>query len=86
MYEKKKKLIKKKKNLTSNLRTEWFNKIFGRDIVSAGRKLHTMFCVSRTTLLGSQWDSHKPPGFHLKFLKLCSEDQLSFYGFGTTWG
>ncbi len=25
-------------------------------------------------LLGSRWDSHKPPGFHLKYLKLCSED------------
>ncbi len=37
-------------------------------------------------LLGSQWDSHKPPGFHPKYLKLCSEDEQSFYGFGTTWG
>ncbi len=36
-------------------------------------------------LLGSQWDSHKPPGFHPKYLKLCSEDEQSFYGFGTTW-
>ncbi len=26
-------------------------------------------------LLGSQWDSHKPPGFHPKYLKLCSEDE-----------
>ncbi len=24
-------------------------------------------------LLGSQWDSHKPPGFYLKYLKVCSE-------------
>ncbi len=24
-------------------------------------------------LLGSQWDSHKPPGFHPKYLKLCSK-------------
>ncbi len=31
-----------------------------------------------------QQDSHKPPVFHLKYLKLCSE--RSFYGFGTTWG
>ncbi len=27
-----------------------------------------------------------PPGFHPKYLKLCSEDEQSFYGFGTTWG
>ncbi len=37
-------------------------------------------------LLGSRWCSHKPPGFHSKYLKLCSEDEQSFYGFGTTWG
>ncbi len=37
-------------------------------------------------LLGSQWDSHKPPSFHPKYLKLCSENERSFYGFGTTWG
>ncbi len=37
-------------------------------------------------LFGSQWDSHKPPGFHPKYLKLCSEDERNFYGFGTTWG
>ncbi len=37
-------------------------------------------------LFGSQWDSHKPPGFHPKYLKLCSEDEQSFYRFGTTWG
>uniref|UniRef100_A0A8C2IG93 Diacylglycerol kinase n=1 Tax=Cyprinus carpio TaxID=7962 RepID=A0A8C2IG93_CYPCA len=28
---------------------------------------------------GSLWDSHKPPGFHPKYLKLCSEDERSFY-------
>ncbi len=28
----------------------------------------------------------KPPGFHPKYLILCSEDKRSFYGFGTTWG
>ncbi len=37
-------------------------------------------------LLGSQWDSHKPPEFYLKYLKLCSEDEQSFNGDGTTWG
>ncbi len=29
---------------------------------------------------------NKPPGFHPKYLKLSSEDELSFYRFGTTWG
>ncbi len=33
-------------------------------------------------LLGSQWEYLKNP----KYLKLCSEDEQSFYGFGTTWG
>ncbi len=37
-------------------------------------------------ILGSQWASHKPPGFYLKYLKLCSEDEQSFYGVGTTCG
>ncbi len=38
-------------------------------------------------LLGSQWDRHKPPGFYLKYLKLCSKkDEKSFYGVGTTCG
>ncbi len=31
-------------------------------------------------LLGSQWDSHKPPGFHTKYIKLCSEDEQTFTG------
>ncbi len=34
----------------------------------------------------SQRDSHKFPGFYLKYLKLSSEDELRFYGFGTTCG
>ncbi len=29
-------------------------------------------------------DSHKSPGFHQKYLKLCSEDEQSFYRFGMT--
>ncbi len=37
-------------------------------------------------LLGGQWDSHKPPGSYLKYLKLCSEDERSFYGVGRTCG
>ncbi len=28
----------------------------------------------------------EPPGSHPKYLKLCSEDEQSFYGFGTTLG
>ncbi len=35
-------------------------------------------------LLGSQRNRHKPPGFYLKYLKLCSEDEQSYYGVGTT--
>ncbi len=31
-------------------------------------------------LLGSQWDSHKPPSFHPKYLKLCSETNKAFTG------
>ncbi len=37
-------------------------------------------------LLDTQCDSHKPPGFHPKYLKLCSEEKQSFYGSGMTWG
>ncbi len=35
-------------------------------------------------LLGSQWDSHKPPDFHPKYLKLCS-DRLSKLFKGLEW-
>ncbi len=35
-------------------------------------------------LLGSQWDYLKPPDFPPKYLKLCSEDEQSFYGVETT--
>ncbi len=31
-------------------------------------------------LLGSKWDSHKPPGFHPKYLKLCSKTNKAFMG------
>ncbi len=40
----------------------------------------------RWYLLASQWDSHKPPGSHLKYLKLCSEGGQSFYGVEMTCG
>ncbi len=36
-------------------------------------------------LLDSRWDNHNP-SFYLKYLKLCSEDELSFYGVETTCG
>ncbi len=56
----------------------------------AGDAFHTFMDLDSVNLLGSQWDSHKPPVFHpkivLNYLKLCSEDEWSFYGFGTTWG
>ncbi len=29
---------------------------------------------------------HKALGFHQKYLNLCSEDERTSYGFGTTWG
>ncbi len=31
-------------------------------------------------LFGSQWDSHKSPGFHPKHLKLFSKDEQRFMG------
>uniref|UniRef100_A0A8C1N6U5 Cysteine and histidine-rich domain-containing protein 1 n=1 Tax=Cyprinus carpio TaxID=7962 RepID=A0A8C1N6U5_CYPCA len=31
-------------------------------------------------------DLHKPPGFHPKYLKLCSEDERRCNGFGRSWG
>ncbi len=37
-------------------------------------------------LLGIQWDSHKPPDSHPKYLTLCSEDERSIYEFGSTRG
>ncbi len=49
------------------------------------RRISYFYGPWQCNLLGSQWDSHKPPGFHPKYLKLCSEDERSFYGFGTTW-
>ncbi len=30
--------------------------------------------------------SQKAPGFHQKYLNLCSEDERRSYGFGMTWG
>ncbi len=46
--------------------------------------LFILFWPWQWNLLCSQWDSHKPPGFHPKYLELHSEDKQSFYGFGMT--
>ncbi len=54
---------------------------------------YTYFVPWQCNLLGSQWDSqwdsHKLPGFHPKYLVIsCSEDERSFYWFGKLafWG
>ncbi len=39
---------------------------------------HTFLGLDSVIYSGSQWDSHKPPGFHPKYLKLCSKDEQSF--------
>ncbi len=44
-----------------------------------GDAFHTFLDLD-SVILGSQWDSHKPPGSQPKYLKLCSEDEQSFYG------
>ncbi len=43
---------------------------------------YTYFVPWQCNLLGSQWDSYKLPGFHPKYLELCSEDEQRFYWFG----
>ncbi len=48
---------------------------------------YTFLCLDSVIYLAVKWDSHKPPGFHPKYLKLCFEDEQSFFnGFGTTSG
>ncbi len=64
------------KNLMINIWDLWH--LIAFDWVSCNCLI---FCI-----IASQWDSRKPPDFHPKYLKLCSEDEQSFYGFGTTWG
>ncbi len=43
---------------------------------------HSFLDLDSVIYLAVNGDSHKPPGSHLKYLKLCSEDKQSFYGFG----
>ncbi len=46
---------------------------------------HTFLGLDSVIYLAVNWDSCKPPGFQAKYLKMCSEDEQSFYGFGMTW-
>ncbi len=43
---------------------------------------HSFLDLDSVIYLAVDGDSHKPPGSHPKYLKLCSEDEQSFYGFG----
>ncbi len=52
----------------------------------SGDAFHTFLDLNSVYLLGSQWDSRKPPDFYLKYLKLCSEDEQSYNAVGTTCG
>uniref|UniRef100_A0A673LTX1 Phosphoinositide phospholipase C n=1 Tax=Sinocyclocheilus rhinocerous TaxID=307959 RepID=A0A673LTX1_9TELE len=49
-------------------------------LVETHKSILQQILDEKPKLLGSQWDSHKPPGFHPKYLKLCSEDEQSFWG------
>ncbi len=40
---------------------------------------YTFLDLDSVIYLAVKWDSHKPPDFHPKYLKLCSEDEQSFY-------
>ncbi len=52
---------------------------------------HTFLCLDSGIYLAvnvtwqSMGQSQTSPGFHQKYLKLCSEHKQSFYGFETTW-
>uniref|UniRef100_A0A8C2KA60 NDRG family member 2 n=1 Tax=Cyprinus carpio TaxID=7962 RepID=A0A8C2KA60_CYPCA len=58
---------------------------YNSDCTSDGRRSILMMTfipfmdLDTVNLFGSLWDSLKPPGFHPKYLKLCSEDELSFF-------
>ncbi len=79
---------------------QWFNLNFMRILFVCKENKNNQQIVSSLSLLSSnrhfgyyppkgppsQRDSHKPPGFYLKYLKLSSEDELSFYGVWTTCG
>ncbi len=47
---------------------------------------HPVLCRFTHLNISSYASGHKPYGFHPKYLKLYSEDERSFYEFGTTWG
>ncbi len=47
---------------------------------------HSFLNLDSVIYLAVDGDSHKPPGFYQKYLKLCSEDEQSFYGVGMTCG
>ncbi len=46
---------------------------------------HTFLDLNSAIYLAVK-ESHKPPGFYLKYLKLCFEDEQSFCGVGKTCG
>ncbi len=52
-----------------------------------GDAFHTFLDLdSVTCYIQSMGQSQVTPGFYLKYLKLCSEDEQSFYGVGMTCG
>ncbi len=44
----------------------------------SGDMFHTFMDLDSVIYLAVNGTSHKPPGFHPKYLKLCSEDKQSF--------
>ncbi len=46
---------------------------------------YTFLCLDSVIYLAVN-GTVTPPGFHPKYHKFCSEDERSFYGFGTIWG
>ncbi len=49
-----------------------------RQMDSFNDVFHTFLGLDCVNLFGSQWDSHKPPGSHPKYLKLCSKYEQNF--------
>ncbi len=47
---------------------------------------YTFLCLDSVIYLAVNGTDTSFPGFHPKYLKLCFEDERSFYGFGTTSG
>ncbi len=48
--------------------------------------LFILFCALTVLFIWQSMGQSQTSRFHLKYLKLCSVDERSFYGFGTTWG